>query len=210
MSLSEKISRLTNRIYYEWKGVGVTKYLTFLVCYIVAPVTIAVLCSVDTANYRCDIAWGQIMIFYPIMSTWWGILVMKISVGDNYELARMHDRNKWVDIIVFYLGFLLMILPVCFWMLNTWPDWVYPEDFLDLFSQSFLSNGLSYLVFGVTRSVTASFVGVLVLNLFLDGRIRNILEMLGLELDTLMAPLPFVVLGIVMMIVGSECERRQR
>ena len=122
----------------------------------------------------------------------------------------MHDRNKWVDIIVFYLGFLLMILPVCFWMLNTWPDWVYPEDFLDLFSQSFLSNGLSYLVFGVTRSVTASFVGVLVLNLFLDGRIRNILEMLGLELDTLMAPLPFVVLGIVMMIVGSECERRQR
>lgn len=197
------------RMLLQWKGMGIVKYVPFVVCYLLVPVTIYILTLYDDAHdYKADIAWGQIMLFYPIMSAWWITLVMEISTNSDGELFYLYEKNKWADALICYVAFLISVLPICLYMLNKWPDDIYPFDFVELFSQCFLSVGIVYLISCFLKSITISFTIMLVFNMFTHGRISDIVDNLSGDYiaQYIFTSIPFLVLGIICLLLGKSAQ----
>ena len=66
--LIEKIMNRFDRTALQWRGMGPLKYLPFLVCYVLVPVTIYILQSAGTTYHLLDTMWNQIALIYPIMA----------------------------------------------------------------------------------------------------------------------------------------------
>lgn len=58
--LIEKIMNRFDRTALQWRGMGPLKYLPFLVCYVLVPVTIYILQSAGTTYHLLDTMWNQI------------------------------------------------------------------------------------------------------------------------------------------------------
>jgi hypothetical protein len=173
--LIEKIMNRFDRTALQWRGMGPLKYLPFLVCYVLVPVTIYILQSAGTTYHLLDTMWNQIALIYPIMAAWWTALCVEPVMGQEGELFGLYERNKWVDVLIYFVLYDIMIVPVCLWIMNRWPDYIYPEDFIGLFIQCFFSACLVYGIACLVRSVAVSFLAMLIFNLFLNGRISYIL-----------------------------------
>ena len=137
--LIEKIMNRFDRTALQWRGMGPLKYLPFLVCYVLVPVTIYILQSAGTTYHLLDTMWNQIALIYPIMAAWWTALCVEPVMGQEGELFGLYERNKWVDVLIYFVLYDIMIVPVCLWIMNRWPDYIYPEDFIGLFIQCFFS-----------------------------------------------------------------------
>ena len=142
--LIEKIMNRFDRTALQWRGMGPLKYLPFLVCYVLVPVTIYILQSAGTTYHLLDTMWNQIALIYPIMAAWWTALCVEPVMGQEGELFGLYERNKWVDVLIYFVLYDIMIVPVCLWIMNRWPDYIYPEDFIGLFIQCFFSACLVY------------------------------------------------------------------
>ncbi len=197
------------RMLLQWKGMGIVKYVPFFVCYLLVPVTIYVLTLYNDANpYKAEIAWTQIMLFYPIISAWWITLVMEISTNEDGEVFYLYEKNQWADALICYAAFLVSILPVCLCLLNKWPDDIYPSDFAALFSQCFLSVGIVYLISCCLKSITVSFTVMMVFNMFIHGRISEIVDSLSDNYiaQHIFTAIPFLVLGIICLLLGKTAQ----
>ena len=138
--LIEKIMNRFDRTALQWRGMGPLKYLPFLVCYVL----IYILQSAGTTYHLLDTMWNQIALIYPIMAAWWTALCVEPVMGQEGELFGLYERNKWVDVLIYFVLYDIMIVPVCLWIMNRWPDYIYPEDFIGLFIQCFFSACLVY------------------------------------------------------------------
>lgn len=207
MSVKEKFEDCWDRMSLQWKGMGITKFLPVFVCYILVPVIAYVIGLHDELNYKADIFWGQVMLFYPLMSAWWPVLMMDISLGADGELFSLYERNKWADVLVCYVAFLMLIAPMCSWMLNQWPDDIDPFAFWDLLSQCFVSVCLVYFLSCCFRSITLSYIVVLILSLFgRGGRVAEILGAFNIDSESAVAPMTFIVLGVICLILGKQSQ----
>lgn len=98
--LIEKIMNRFDRTALQWRGMGPLKYLPFLVCYVLVPVTIYILQSAGTTYHLLDTMWNQIALIYPIMAAWWTALCVEPVMGQEGELFGLYERNKWVDVLI--------------------------------------------------------------------------------------------------------------
>ena len=111
--LIEKIMNRFDRTALQWRGMGPLKYLPFLVCYVLVPVTIYILQSAGTTYHLLDTMWNQIALIYPIMAAWWTALCVEPVMGQEGELFGLYERNKWVDVLIYFVLYDIMIVPVC-------------------------------------------------------------------------------------------------
>lgn len=207
--LIEKIMNRFDRTALQWRGMGPLKYLPFLVCYVLVPVTIYILQSAGTTYHLLDTMWNQIALIYPIMAAWWTALCVEPVMGQEGELFGLYERNKWVDVLIYFVLYDIMIVPVCLWIMNRWPDYIYPEDFIGLFIQCFFSACLVYGIACLVRSVAVSFLAMLIFNLFQNGRISYILvDNLDLQTGNIFGPAALILTGVIFLILGKEMQER--
>lgn len=208
MFIKEKFMNRFDRTVLQLRGMGMVKYVPVLVCYILVPVTAYLLQRAGTDYDLIDTLWEQILIIYPVMAGWWIALSMEMVLCQEGEIFGLYERNKWMDTLIYYGLYIFMLLPVCAWMLNQWPEYTHLEEFLGLFMQCFLSCCLIYFVSCLVQSVAVSFVTILIFNLFLHGRVEYVLFDMEIKSELIFSPVTFLIAGVICLLIGKELQER--
>lgn len=193
------------RMYLQCRGIGIPMLIPLLANYIIFPLTVFLFAQ--SADYRGaeEYAWELSSLFIPIMSVWWIILVLEKSLEEQGELFYLYERAKWLDVLIYYIAYILFIIPICLNFMNRWPDEFYMEDFVSLFAQCFFSVCLTYLLCFMTKSVVVSFVTILAFTLYAEGRLYILFERFGME-RWISGPGYFVV-GIFCLLIGITFQK---
>lgn len=205
MSIKERMITRAERIYLQFRGMGAPMFLPILADYIILPLTIYVLAKSGDYRGAGDYAYTLAFLLLPMMSVWWLILVMEKCLEEEGELFFLYERGKWVDVLWYYLTYLLLILPLCQYFMNRWFDTFWLSDIAALLAQCFFSVCLVYLLCFMTKSVVISFVTVLAFTLYINGRLFTILEQFGLY--QWVSSSGYLVTGIVCLLLGITFQK---
>ena len=108
MFTERRLGAWFEKIRLEWRGLGKTKYLPFIVNYIVLPLFVVVCANASYMNKEDYYFAENGSYFIPFMSVWWMILILQEYVeGIGSEVIRIYDKNisiNYMTIILKLLG----------------------------------------------------------------------------------------------------------
>lgn len=179
MNVRDNLSAFIEKIYLQCRGMGIIMCMPIAVNYVILPFTVFVLERNSDIYDSVTLVWNQLSLFIPLMSVWWVVLILEKNLNETGELFYLYEKTKWLDIIVYYVMYLLIMLPLCLYFMNRWPGEIDFYNYGELFAQSFFCVCLVFLLCFLTRSIVFSFVTILVFNLFIHGRLYFILQRFG-------------------------------
>lgn len=207
MYVKRKLTIWLEKIYLQWKGLGKIKFLPFIANYIILPIFVLV-CARISGIYSKGIYFAQYGSFFiPFMSVWWIIMVLQEYVeGTGSEVVRMHDRIKLPEVIIYFLFYLISMLPL-FTIANKYWDTNMDEIIL-LVTQCIFYLGIAYFMIFTFRSILAAIIPTLTYTLFSMSIIGDIIE--KLHINDFRNSLGYVVVGVILLVLGIiEKQRRQ-
>lgn len=205
MSIKKRSLIRAERIYLQCRGIGAPMLIPILADYIILPLTIFVLAKYGDYKGAGEYALTLSCLIIPLMSVWWVVLVMEKSLEEQGELFYICERRKWVDVLVYYMLYILLSLPLCQFFMNKWFDDFWPEDIAALYAQCFFSVCLVYLLCYMTKSVVISFITILAFTLYINGRLALLLERFGMS-NWISGP-GYMVVGILCLLLGITFQK---
>lgn len=205
MSVKRRCFIRIERIYLQFRGIGIPMLIPLLVNYIILPLTLFILAKSGDYKGVEEYAWTLAFLFIPLMSVWWMVLVMEKCLDEQGELFYLYEQSKWIDVLLYYLLYLLLIFPLCQYFMNRWFDEFWPADIAALFAQCFFSVCLVYLLCYMTKSVVISFIAILAFTLYINGRLSLLLEQLGMS-AWISAP-GYSIVGFLCLLLGMTFQK---
>ncbi len=199
MSVEGKNQMTFLNLWLQWRGMNKVKYIPFLANYIILPLSIFIYKRVIPESYE-EFVESQMFMFIPLFSVWWEMILMRSYVeGGEKELLWMYKKNIVLDIMVYFVVYLVFQFPIFWYVLNyTERGIVYLPLLL---SQCFLYAGAFYGGSMAFCSITPSFVAVLAYTLYAQGRVAELLSVVkGEGVQTLVY---YLIAGIVFFIFGA-------
>lgn len=205
MHVKNILSAYIEKIGFQYRGMGSVMLVPLAINYLMLPFTAFVLERSSDIYDSVTLVWNQLSLFVPLMATWWVILILEKSLNEAGELFHLYEKTKWLDVIVYYILYLLSVLPLCLHFMNKWPDDIYLSDYGEIFAQAFFSVCLVYLLCFLSRSIMISFVTVLIFSLFIHGRLYLILERFGAT--AWISGFGYVIVGILCLLLGVTYQK---
>lgn len=207
MFTERRLSRWFEKVKLEWRGLGKTKYLPFIVDYIILPIFVIVCAKASFINKEEYYFAENGAYFIPFMSVWWIILILQEYVeGVGSEVVRMYDKNKMPELFFYFVAYLISIIPLFVFSVKVW------EADIETI-EMFLAQGVFY--FGMTvfmtftfRTILAAVVPVLGYTLLSQSIFDEIWE--KFMLNDFRNVKGYIFVGICLMILGIVEKRKKR
>ena len=121
MFTERRLGAWFEKIRLEWRGLGKTKYLPFIVNYIVLPLFVVVCANASYMNKEDYYFAENGSYFIPFMSVWWMILILQEYVeGIGSEVIRIYDKNKMPEMFFYFAIYILSIIPISVFAVKVW------------------------------------------------------------------------------------------
>lgn len=203
MSFERKIGLWKERLIIEWRAMGRTKYLPFIVNYVLTPLGLLVYKRLKEEFYL-EYLEDQIVFFVPLVSVWWSLLIMQQYVeGDGREILHIRGKGMAADVAAFYGIYIISLIPIFSYVMASMPRAFIVIPVLLL--KSFMFVGIFYMVSVLMGSVSYGFIIVFVLSLFMENRLGTVLRMFGLGLADSAAG--YGLTGLICMAAGIFSEK---
>ena len=203
MSIEGKLDYWLSGLWIQWKGMGRLKYLPFIVNYIIIPVSLYIYWKMD-AKYFTDHINEQIFFFIPIMSIWWEILLLQQYVeGEGRELLWIHKQNKLLDIMVYFILYIVSLFPILKFVMDKMDDSY--EVIPLLLAQCFMYTGVVYMFCLIFSSVAIAFIPIFVYTLFADNRISLMLSYDAV--GSIQTPMYYMFAGVIFIMFGGTYNK---
>ena len=129
MFTERRLGAWFEKIRLEWRGLGKTKYLPFIVNYIVLPLFVVVCANASYMNKEDYYFAENGSYFIPFMSVWWMILILQEYVeGIGSEVIRIYDKNKMPEMFFYFAIYILSIIPISVFAVKVWKVDVYGSE----------------------------------------------------------------------------------
>lgn len=200
MSIENKLDYWVDRIKIQWLGMGLWKYLSFLVVYALIPFNVWIYSRIDS-EYYIQYLEEQAIFFVPLIAIWWELLLLQQYIeGEGRELLWVERSSKLADCIIYLGMYFVCLLPLLVFLVNhiEKDDYIIPV----LLSQSFLYVGCFYMVSLFTLSISSGFIIVFIYSLFSENRIASLLTAVGF--DGFRSPLIYCIVGFLFFLVGES------
>ena len=207
MYVKRKLTLWSEKIYLQWKGLGRIKFLPFIANYIILPIFVLV-CAGTSIIYDEGFYFSQYGVFFiPFMSVWWIIMVLQEYVeGTGSEVIRMYDRIKLPEIMIYFLFYLVLMLPL-FTIANKCWDTNMDEIIL-MVTQCVFYLGIAYFMIFTFNSILGAIIPILTYTLFSMSIIGDVIE--KFQINDFRNSIGYVVVGSILIILGIiEKKRRQ-
>lgn len=203
MSFERKIELWAEKLVIEWRAMGRTKYLPFIVNYLLTPVGALVYKRLKEEFYLSYLE-DQLVFFVPLAAVWWILLIMQQYVeGDGRETLHIRGKSKASGIIAFYGIYIISLIPIFSYILSAMPRALIVIPVLIL--KSFMFVGIFYMISILMGSVSYGFIIVFVLSLFMENRLGKVLKLFGLGLADSAAG--YGLTGLICMAAGIFSEK---
>ena len=202
-----RLTVLKNRIErmkMQCLGIGPLMLLPFLANYLFLPLSIYLLSLRASEDAVATFAWKELSIFFPLMSVWWILLLLERRMQEQGEIFFLYERTGWLDVLLYYVLYVLVFFPLCIWFMNQWSDMIWFYNYLDLLGEAFFLSCWVYLLCHMSGAIVAPFITVLVFSLFLDGRLYMYLERYGM--DAWLSAGGYMVVGILCLLLGMTFQ----
>lgn len=213
MHIKRNIARNLKNIYWQLKGIGIFNLAPVLGLYVLIP-----LANLAAYGMRHDMDYlyvnivKQCQIFCPILSVWYVIFVLEHCIEEpGNELLYIRHRNKLPELLLCYLAFQILLLPLFAVYTGMFPDlwWLY----LKLCVIQLLYLGLAYFTAFLCRKITISVLAVLCYSI--STVMAATVEVQGISYykvivnqgtDLVRELIPFALAAGVMLIGGCICN----
>ena len=203
MSVEGKIDLWKERLIIEWRAMGRTKYLPFIVNYLLTPLGALVYKRLKSEFYLSYLE-DQIVFFAPLVAVWWILLIMQQYVeGDGREILHISGKSRASGVIAFYMIYIISLIPIFLYILANMPRALIVIPLL--FFKCFMFVGIFYMISVLMGSVSYGFIIVFVLSLFMENRLGMLLRLLGLGLADSSAG--YGLTGLICMTAGISSEK---
>lgn len=205
MFVKDALLNRLERIYMQWRGIGKIMFIPILANYIVMPCSIFLLSQKADQYDVADLAWNQVVLFIPLMSVWWIVLVLEKCINVNGEIFHLYESKKWLDVIFYFFLYMILSCPAAVFLMTQWEDEFDAAFFVEMAARCFFSVCLVYMLCYVTKSIVLSFVSILGFHLFIDGRLLTILERFRLE--NTISVMGYLVTGVLCFLIGVTYQK---
>ncbi len=213
MRIKRNIARNLKNIYWQLKGIGIFNLAPVLGLYVLIPLAnLAAYGMGHDMDYLYVNIVKQCQIFCPILSVWYVIFVLEHCIEEpGNELLYIRHRNKLSELLLCYLAFQILLLPLFAVYTGMFPDlwWLY----LKLCVIQLLYLGLAYFTAFLCRKITISVLAVLCYSI--STVIAATVEVQGISYykvivnqgtDLVRELIPFALAAGVMLIGGWICN----
>lgn len=206
MFTERRLGAWFEKIRLEWRGFGKTKYLPFIVNYIVLPLFVVVCANASYMNKEDYYFAENGSYFIPFMSVWWMILILQEYVeGIGSEVIRIYDKNKMPEMFFYFAIYILSIIPISVFAVKVWKVDV---DTIEMFmAQSVFYFGLIIFMTFTFRSILAAVVSVLGYTLLSQSILDEIWE--KFRLNDFRDVKGYIFVGVCLLILGIVEKRRK-
>lgn len=206
MFTERRLGAWFEKIRLEWRGLGKTKYLPFIVNYIVLPLFVVVCANASYMNKEDYYFAENGSYFIPFMSVWWMILILQEYVeGIGSEVIRIYDKNKMPEMFFYFAIYILSIIPISVFAVKVWKVDV---DTIEMFmAQSVFYFGLIIFMTFTFRSILAAVVSVLGYTLLSQSILDEIWE--KFRLNDFRDVKGYIFVGVCLLILGIVEKRRK-
>ena len=206
MFTERRLGAWFEKIRLEWRGLGKTKYLPFIVNYIVLPLFVVVCANASYMNKEDYYFVENGSYFIPFMSVWWMILILQEYVeGIGSEVIRIYDKNKMPEMFFYFAIYILSIIPISVFAVKVWKVDV---DTIEMFmAQSVFYFGLIIFMTFTFRSILAAVVSVLGYTLLSQSILDEIWE--KFRLNDFRDVKGYIFVGVCLLILGIVEKRRK-
>lgn len=206
MFTERRLGAWFEKIRLEWRGLRKTKYLPFIVNYIVLPLFVVVCANASYMNKEDYYFAENGSYFIPFMSVWWMILILQEYVeGIGSEVIRIYDKNKMPEMFFYFAIYILSIIPISVFAVKVWKVDV---DTIEMFmAQSVFYFGLIIFMTFTFRSILAAVVSVLGYTLLSQSILDEIWE--KFRLNDFRDVKGYIFVGVCLLILGIVEKRRK-
>lgn len=206
MFTERRLGAWFEKIRLEWRGLGKTKYLPFIVNYIVLPLFVVVCANASYMNKEDYYFAENGSYFIPFMSVWWMILILQEYVeGIGSEVIRIYDKNKMPEMFFYFAIYILSIIPISVIAVKVWKVDV---DTIEMFmAQSVFYFGLIIFMTFTFRSILSAVVSVLGYTLLSQSILDEIWE--KFRLNDFRDVKGYIFVGVCLLILGIVEKRRK-
>lgn len=206
MFTERRLGAWFEKIRLEWRGLGKTKYLPFIVNYIVLTLFVVVCANASYMNKEDYYFAENGSYFIPFMSVWWMILILQEYVeGIGSEVIRIYDKNKMPEMFFYFAIYILSIIPISVFAVKVWKVDV---DTIEMFmAQSVFYFGLIIFMTFTFRSILAAVVSVLGYTLLSQSILDEIWE--KFRLNDFRDVKGYIFVGVCLLILGIVEKRRK-
>lgn len=207
MYAKRKLKFWLEKIYLQWKGLGRIKFIPFIANYLVLPIFVLV-CARTSIIYDEGYFFSQYGTFFiPFMSVWWIIMVLQEYVeGTGSEVIRMYDRIKLPEVIVYFLSYLISMLPLFIIANRIWNT--NKDEIILMVMQCIFYLGVAYFMIFSFSSILAAIIPILIYTLFSMSIIGDVIE--KFQINDFRNSLGYIIVGMILIVLGCiEKERRQ-
>lgn len=206
MFTERRLGAWFEKIRLEWRGLGKTQYLPFIVNYIVLPLFVVVCANASYMNKEDYYFAENGSYFIPFMSVWWMILILQEYVeGIGSEVIRIYDKNKMPEMFFYFAIYILSIIPISVIAVKVWKVDV---DTIEMFmAQSVFYFGLIIFMTFTFRSILAAVVSVLGYTLLSQSILDEIWE--KFRLNDFRDVKGYIFVGVCLLILGIVEKRRK-
>lgn len=206
MFTERRLGAWFEKIRLEWRGLGKTKYLPFIVNYIVLPLFVVVCANASYMNKEDYYFAENGSYFIPFMSVWWMVLILQEYVeGIGSEVIRIYDKNKMLEMFFYFAIYILSIIPISVFAVKIWKVDV---DTIEMFmAQSVFYFGLIIFMTFTFRSILAAVVSVLGYTLLSQSILDEIWE--KFRLNDFRDVKGYIFVGVCLLILGIVEKRRK-
>ncbi len=213
MRIKRDIVRNLKNIYWQLKGIGIFNLVPVLGLYVGIPLANLMAYSI---NHDMDYLYVNIVkqcqIFCPILSAWYVIFVLEHCIEEaGSELLYIRHRNKLPELLLCYLLFQILLLPLFVIYTGMFPDlwWLY----LKLSVIQLLYLGLAYATAFLWRKITIS--TLIIVCYSISTVMAATVEVQGISyyrvivnqgIDMVRELAPFALAAGVMLIGGCVCN----
>ena len=213
MRIKRNIARNLKNIYWQLKGIGIFNLVPVLGLYVGIPLANLMAYSI---NHDMDYLYVNIVkqcqIFCPILSAWYVIFVLEHCIEEaGSELLYIRHRNKLPELLLCYLLFQILLLPLFVIYTGMFPDlwWLY----LKLSVIQLLYLGLAYATAFLWRKITIS--TLIIVCYSISTVMAATVEVQGISyyrvivnqgIDMVRELAPFALAAGVMLIGGCVCN----
>lgn len=213
MRIKRDIVRNLKNIYWQLKGIWIFNLVPVLGLYVGIPLANLMAYSI---NHDMDYLYVNIVkqcqIFCPILSAWYVIFVLEHCIEEaGSELLYIRHRNKLPELLLCYLLFQILLLPLFVIYTGMFPDlwWLY----LKLSVIQLLYLGLAYATAFLWRKITIS--TLIIVCYSISTVMAATVEVQGISyyrvivnqgIDMVRELAPFALAAGVMLIGGCVCN----
>lgn len=171
MCFKRNLSKEIRNVRYQLKGIGGFILIPIVGLYILTPLSnIIVYLAYQDMDLLYDNILKESQFFFPLLSVWYTFFILQHCIEEpGHDLLYIHNRNKLFNILLPFMIYLVMLIPLFIVYTNLFPIlwWLYIKiAVICLFYQS-----VTYVLAFLCGKISLSIIAILLYTIYVIASI---------------------------------------